>query len=270
LCPLRVKISVQTTSIVKDSLYQIPLDVSGLIERYKHAAPKHGFSLEIFGHQGAYPLIGLRKRSTGVKPRIYLSSGIHGDEPASALTLLYLLERGFFDSKAGWFLCPVLNPEGLKLGTRESPNKADLNRAYKIPSEPETKAHVNWLKRQPNFNLSICLHEDWEAKGFYLYEYNPYKRTSLATPILDAVKVHSPIDLSPLIDDAEAKGGIIRPDPNPEIRELWAESIYLLTKHHVELHYTLETASGLALELRIATMEAAIRASIDAFKSVHV
>jgi len=151
---------VQTTSIVKDSLYQIPLDVSGLIERYKHAAPKHGFSLEIFGHQGAYPLIGLRKRSTGVKPRIYLSSGIHGDEPASALTLLYLLERGFFDSKAGWFLCPVLNPEGLKLGTRESPNKADLNRAYKIPSEPETKAHVNWLKRQPNFNLSICLHED--------------------------------------------------------------------------------------------------------------
>jgi len=257
---------VQTTSLVKDSVFSLPLDLMGLIERFKVSAVNQGFRVEIFGQQGHFPLIALTKRSTGLKPRIYLSAGIHGDEPAPPLTLLRLLESGFFGSQATWFICPVLNPEGLKLGTRESPSKADLNRAFKLPIEPETQAHVHWLKRQPNFNLTLCVHEDWEAKGFYLYELNPNNKPSLADIMLCAAKDYSPIDLSPLIDGREANQGIIHTDPNPANRDLWPESIYLIAKHYAGLHYTLETASGFPLTQRLNTMVAVIRAAISSLK----
>ena len=39
----------------------------------------------------------------------------------------------------------------------------------------ETKAHKSWIESIPSFDISICVHEDWEAKGFYLYELNPEK-----------------------------------------------------------------------------------------------
>ena len=31
---------------------------------------------------------------------------------------------------------------------------------------------MRWLARQPNFDLAVCVHEDWESVGFYLYELN--------------------------------------------------------------------------------------------------
>ncbi len=243
--------------------------MEGLIERYKTAAKNHGFRWDTFGEQGPYPLFSLTKRSAGIKPRIYLSSGIHGDEPAPPLTLLHLLESGFFSDQATWFICPLLNPQGLILGTRESPAKADLNRAFKEVIEPETRAHVAWLSRQPNFHLTFCVHEDWEAKGFYLYELNPHNKPSLAETMLQAARNHGPIDHSPVIDGREAHLGIIRPDTNPENRELWPESIYLLARHHSGIHYTLETASAFELTQRVETMAAVISAATHAFKRVR-
>ena len=44
----------------------------------------------------------------------------------------------------------------------------------------EIKAHIQWLARQPKFDLCLLLHEDWESHGFYLYEQNPDARRSFA------------------------------------------------------------------------------------------
>jgi murein peptide amidase A len=238
-----------------------PVYPLALAAQFEGAGAKAGFRCETFGEQGGFPLIALTKRTPGPRPRIYLSAGIHGDEPAPPLTLLSLIESGEFDERAVWFICPMLNPEGLARGTRENASGTDLNRDYRHLASPEVKAHVRWLARQPNFDLAVCVHEDWESVGFYLYELNPDGRPSLAEPMIAAVSKVCPIDHSTLIEGREAKGGVIRPVLDPFEREKWPESIYLQV-HHTRLSYTIETPSSLPLETRIAALRGALGAAI--------
>ncbi len=248
---------VQSSPAVKTS-------VPGLAARFREAARTAGFREEPFGQAGDWPLFALTRRTPGPWPRIYLSAGIHGDEPAPPLALLELLEAGGFERQATWFLCPLLNPRGLAAGTRENPDGLDLNRDYRDPQSEEVRAHVDWLRRQPRFDLAICVHEDWEAKGYYLYEQNPFGRPSLAEPLLQAARAHCPIDPSELIDGREAKQGIIHPPGDIFAREKWPESIYLRA-HHTGLAYTVETPSGLPLEARVAAHCASLAAALRAF-----
>lgn len=233
-----------------------------LAAEFEVAARAAGFRLEAFGEIAGFPLFALTKRTPGPRPRIYLSAGIHGDEPAPPLALLELLRAGGFDDRATWFICPLLNPIGFTLGTRENAGKVDLNRDYKDLRSAEIAAHVAWLRRQPNFDLVLCLHEDWESTGYYLYELNPLNRPSLAVPMLEAVVRVCPIDPSQTIDGRDvAAPGIIRPVSDPLQRETWPESIYLRA-HHTTLSYTLESPSALPLAQRIAAHRAAVEIAI--------
>ena len=68
-----------------------------------------------------------------------------------------------------------------------------------------------------------------------------------------------------MIDGREiAEPGVIRPVSDPLLRETWPEALYL-RQHHGTLGYTIETASALPLEQRIATHGAVVRAAIDEF-----
>jgi murein peptide amidase A len=233
-----------------------------LVVQLETAARAAGFRVEPFGKTAGYPLIALTKRTPGPRPRIYLSAGIHGDEPAPPLAFREMLLAGVFDDRANWFLCPLLNPVGFTLGTRENGEKLDLNRDYKHLRSAEIAAHVGWLKRQPNFDLVLCAHEDWESTGYYLYELNPLDRTSLATPMIEAVSQVCPIDQNKMIDGREVSApGIIRPVSDPLLRETWPESIYLRA-HHTRLSYTLESPSALPLAQRVAAHRAAIETAI--------
>jgi murein peptide amidase A len=239
-----------------------PLDPFALATRLEAAGAKAGFTSESFGSAGGCPLVAMTRRTGGPRPRIYLSAGIHGDEPAPPLALLSMIEAGEFDNRATWFICPLLNPEGTARGTRENAAGVDLNRDYRHLETPEVRSHVRWLERQPNFDLAVCVHEDWESTGFYLYELNPGKRRSLAEPMIAAVSKVCPIDPSALIEGREAKGGIIRPSSDPLLREKWPEAIYLQA-HHTRLSYTVESPSALAMEKRIAALRAALRTAVS-------
>ncbi|MBI4623753.1 MAG: M14 family metallocarboxypeptidase [Verrucomicrobia bacterium] len=235
--------------------------------RLEAAARAAGFRVERFGEAAGCPLLALTRRTPGPRPRIYLSAGIHGDEPASPLALLAAIEAGEFDDRAVWFLCPLLNPVGFIRRTRENADGLDLNRDYKALRSLEIQAHARWLQRQPNFDLALCLHEDWEAKGFYLYELNPAARASLAPPMIDAVSKVCPLETATVIDGRTiAQPGIIRPIDDPLLREAWPESIYLRA-HHTRLGYTIETPSSFPLAQRIAAHRAAIAAAIDHVQS---
>jgi hypothetical protein len=72
------------------------------------------------------------------------------------------------------------------LNRRENAAGIDLNRDYRHLQSPEVRAHVDWLQRQPRFDVALCLHEDWESNGFYVYELNPDNRPSFAEKILEA------------------------------------------------------------------------------------
>jgi murein peptide amidase A len=228
------------------------------LERIDGAARAAGFVVERFGAIAGYPLLALTKRTPGPRPRVYLSAGIHGDEPAPPFALLEMIEAGMFDDRATWFICPLLNPVGFTRGTRENADPLDLNRDYKDLRSAEIAAHVAWLRRQPNFDLVLCLHEDWESAGYYLYELNPLDRPSLAVPMIDAVREVCPIETGAVIDGRDAAApGIIRPVADPLLRESWPEAIYLRA-HHSTLTYTLESPSARPLAQRIAAHRRAV------------
>jgi predicted deacylase len=236
-----------------------PIEFATQVDAAARAAQ---FRVDQFGEAGGYPLLALTKRTPGPRPRIYLSAGIHGDEPAPPHALLELIEAGAFDSRAVWFVCPMLNPVGLAGGTRANGDGIDLNRDYKDSKSAEIRAHIDWLRRQPNFDLTICIHEDYESTGFYLYEQNPDGRPSLADTLVAAAARHCPIDMSPMIDEREAHGGIIRPVGDPLEREKWPESIYLRA-NHTRLAYTVETPSSLPLAQRVATLREVVSTALE-------
>lgn len=243
----------------------LPLDPAEFSPRFAAAAKQAGFTAKQYGEINGYPLLAYTKRTPGRRPRVYISTGMHGDEPAPPWALLRLLEQGFFDHRCTWFLCPLLNPTGFLKGTRENFAVVDLNRDYKSLQAAETIEHVAWLQHQPRFDLVICAHEDWEAQGFYLYELNLGSHPSLAPAMIEAARAHGPIETAAIIDGRESAGpGIIRPVSDPLLRDTWPEALYLAYQHST-LNYTLETASAQPLEQRITTQCAVLRAAIEEF-----
>ena len=126
---------------------------------------------------------------------------------------------------------------------------------------PETLAHIAWLKRQPPFDLSLCLHEDWESHGFYLYEQNPDNQPSLAESIMAGVAEVCPIDLSATIEGWPAHHGAIRPHLDPRTRPKWAEAFFLIM-NKTRLSYTLEAPSDFPITARVGALTAAVNSAL--------
>jgi protein MpaA len=194
--------------------------------------------------------------------RVYISAGIHGDEPAGPLAALRLLQENQWPENLDLWFCPCLNPIGFTRNTRENDRGIDLNREYKNPVAEEIIAHIDWLEQQPKFDLCLLLHEDWESHGFYLYEQNPDARRSLAEPMIEAVSQVCPIDPNEMIEGRSAQNGIIRPNFDPKSRPQWPEAFYLIT-HKTRQSYTLEAPSDYPVSTRVDALVAAVRTAID-------
>jgi murein peptide amidase A len=248
-----------------DAVKACSLDPLPFARLFAEAGQRHGFREEPLAIIDGVPLGAYTRRTPGRRPKIYVSSGVHGDEPAPPWAVLRMMESGLFDDRAHWFVCPLLNPSGYRLGTRENGQGIDLNRDYRDTESPEIRAHVGWLQHQPGFDLSLCLHEDWETTGFYLYELNTGNTPTLADAIIEAARTQGPIESATWIDGRESCApGIIRPDADPLLRDRWPEAIYL-RQHHGHLGYTLETPSTAPLEIRVAIHHAAVAAAVDQF-----
>lgn len=221
-----------------------------------------GWHTEAFLESESVRLIALRRSSASAQPRVYLSTGIHGDEPAGPLAVRRLFAERLWPSGVDVWLCPCLNPTGFRLNRRENADGLDLNRQYRHLRAAETRAHIAWLEKQPRFDLALCLHEDWESHGFYLYELNPENLRSHADSMIASVSRVCPIDPSPEIEGRSATGGIIRPSADPLSRPEWPEAFYLFT-HKTRLSYTLEAPSDFPIETRVEALVAAVRTVLE-------
>ena len=245
------------------------IDIATVLRQIATAAESQGWTAETICEINGLPISGWHRPPKGtVTPayRIYLSAGIHGDEPAGPMAVLRLLRENRWPEAAEMFVVPCLNPAGIALNQRENANGLDLNRDYLNPQSTECRSHIAWLQRQPEFDYYFCLHEDWESHGFYLYEQNPDARPSLAEAMIEAVKSVCPIDQSPTIEGRPATGGIIRPNLNPKDRPDWPEAFYLIS-HKSRQGYTLEAPSDFPLPARIESLVAAISAGFAAASS---
>jgi len=240
------------------------IDIRVVLAEVKAVAAERGWSAEAFHSEEGHELLALTRpgaRSTKPAPRFYISTGIHGDEPAGPLAALRLLRENHWPEQAEIVLLPCLNPVGFAHNRRENSQGMDLNRDFLQPQSPEIKAHVAWLEKQAAFTLCLCLHEDWESHGFYVYELNPDGRPSLAETMVAGVAKVCPIDPSAVIEGREAVGGIIRPQLDPRTRPLWPESFWLL-QHKTRLSYTLEAPSDFPLQVRVNALVAGVKSAL--------
>lgn len=234
------------------------------------AGRKHGWRQETIPVDGRLSLLAWI-RSQGVSGdvsrlrRVYISAGIHGDEPAGPVAAWRLMERNRWPEGLDLWVVPCLNPMGLAQNRREGPDGFDLNRDYRHLRSPEVRAHVAWLERQPDFGVSFCLHEDWEAAGFYLYELNPHGMPSVAETLLETVAQVCPLDLSPMIEGRPAQGGLIRPVVDPELRPEWPEAFWLVYRGRAMVSYTLEAPSDYPLEVRVRALVTGMEAALQAW-----
>lgn len=234
------------------------IDIGTILRDVEAAAQDAGWVGEEIPCADGQRLIAWQRPVAAPRLRVYVSAGIHGDEPAGPLAVRRLLQEKLFPEDIAVTLCPCLNPSGFPLNTRRSAAGFDLNRQYLHAEAVETQAHIAWLARQPSFDVTLCLHEDWESHGFYLYELNPDHRPSHAPAIIRRVAEVCPIDLSALIEERPAEGGIIRPSIDPLSRPEWPEAFWLL-QHKTRHSYTLEAPSDFPLATRVAALVEGVR-----------
>ncbi|MDR1497147.1 MAG: M14 family metallocarboxypeptidase [Puniceicoccales bacterium] len=230
-----------------------------------NTADAAGFHVLEYGEAGGLPLLAADLSPKLPRMSVYLSAGIHGDEPAGSLALLTLMAQGWFDREIAWHILPMLNPGGMAAGTRNSPDGIDLNRDYRDNHAAETVAHKAWLRHAGRvYDAALSLHEDWEASGFYLYEMRNGEPAALGWSILQSVEAVMPIDRSPEIDGFPAVNGFLRPHANSSFETMheWPEQLFL-HRDHTALSYTFETPSSLPLETRVLAQIIAIKTTVN-------
>jgi protein MpaA len=247
------------------------IDIDAVVRDCVAAARAYGWTIEEI-HPAPNRLLGFTRPATRITDhasrvtnhlqRIYISTGIHGDEPAGPLAVRQLLRENAWPRGVDLWLCPCLNPTGFILNRRENGQGIDLNRQYLGPIAEETVVHIAWLKRQPSFDLCLCLHEDWESDGFYLYEQNPDHHPSLAEAMIARINEVCPIDHSEVIEGRPAHNGIIRPSVDPRTRPQWPEAFFLIM-HKTRLSYTLEAPSDFPMAVRVAALTEAVNTALE-------
>ncbi len=122
------------------------------------------------GFVSGYPLWMWQYSPSQPARKIHLSAGIHGDEPGGVECVLALLE-----DRPAWLtgfeltVFPCLNPWGYEHNTRTNQRGKDVNRQWRRKDCKEI-GFVHRALRNKQFDLSIGLHEDYDATGFYIYE----------------------------------------------------------------------------------------------------
>jgi protein MpaA len=121
-------------------------------------------------------------------PRVHITSGVHGDEPAGPWALLSLAASGLLDDRFAYRIWPCTNPSGYRAGTRLNAEGQDVNRSFSDQgTTPESRA-ILAANHGHRFALALDLHEDYEADGFYCYEPVIDGAAPLSQAILHAIE----------------------------------------------------------------------------------
>ncbi len=242
----------------------VQINVADYLEEFSRIASQAGFSREILAEVDGHEIPAFVRRAEDA-PVVYVSSGMHGDEPSGPLALLELLKEDLFGSELEWMLCPLMNPTGVSVASRENNQGLDLNRDYLRRSSAEVAGHVRWLEKQPVPDVFLSLHEDWESTGFYLYEIQKCEFASVAHAILKAAADEIAPEPSELIDDhAVREPGWIFHKPEADFPEDWPEAIYMANMG-TQVSYTFETPSSLDLNKRINCHKLALNKAVEEF-----
>ena len=238
-------------------------DYRALVREWRALAKEAGLKMQAFARVGGHlPVYVLRTKDAANdrRPTIYLSAGIHGDEAAAPWGLLAWARENVALLKEGRFLIfPVLNPHGLILNTRADQDGTDLNRSFNVPGHPLITVWRQFVEGR-EFSLALCLHEDYDGQGCYLYELSP-RSPVVGHAILNDCSLVLPIDQRKRIDGRAAKGGLIVRRELPEMPG-HPEAI-VLHLMGTPLTLTFESPSEFSLHDRIEAQKTFIRSALE-------
>jgi hypothetical protein len=238
------------------------IDIHSVLKDCVELARRHGWRIDEVPARPDLKLHFLRRPAKNPSRNVHISTGVHGDEPAGPLAVKRLLEENDWPEDTSLWICPCINPRGIANNTRENPDGIDLNRDYLHLESPEVRAHAEWIERQARFDLALCLHEDWESQGFYIYELMPKGSEALARRIVNAVAKVCVIDRSTEIDARTAEGGVVTGYPDPATRPRWPEAVYFFNRYATH-SCTLEAPSDFPLQTRVEALTVGVRAALS-------
>lgn len=225
-------------------------DAQHLIERWSLVAQTTGCQLDTLCMADELPVITLESPAAREgQPAIYLSSGVHGDEAGSAWGLLAWAESHLQQLREGSFLiAPCINPVGLFLNTRVDHRGIDLNRYFHRSDDVFSGAWQRWITGRA-LSFALCLHEDYDGQGIYMYEVGSAEQTYGHDIIRHCASIIPP-DPRADIDGQEAESGVIRRRTLPENLPGMPEAVELHLRN-CPLTITFETPSEFDLDTRV-------------------
>ena len=219
--------------------------------RWRQVARACRLRLTAFAEADGYPVYRLQTRDR-LPGGLYVSAGIHGDEPAGCEGLLVWAERHLPALVSGkqslpLLLLPCLNPWGLVHNRRSNEAGHDLNRLFDR-DDLAPIAELKQLLEGRRFELALHLHEDYDAQGNYLYELHR-ERSVWGHDLLAVCRRSLPLDLRRRIDGRPFDLGVWRRTHVRRIPE-HPEAVHLF-RHGCPRVITFETPSEFDLQRRV-------------------
>ncbi len=235
-------------------------DYKRLIQRWRAVAKRANLLMRRFSKEPDAYLV--RSKRLPRQGAIYISAGIHGDEPGGTEALIAWAEKHIrLLRRRPFFLVPCINPWGLRNNLRVDARGRDLNRVFQNDEVPVIAA----LKRamgQFDFSLVITLHEDYDAQGIYIYELEDPK-CHWGEVLLKAARPSIPPDMRELIEGRRAVNGLVRRPLDMKLFKRMGvpEAIYFYLRGCRRV-FTIETPSEYSLERRVRAHVAVIEKCI--------
>ena len=106
------------------------IDIAAVLAEILQVAREQGWNIDSLSTDNGLAIPALRRTVPAPRACLYLSAGIHGDEPGGPLAVRQLFRENRWPDGVEICLCPCLNPSGFGLNRRENADGLDLNRQY--------------------------------------------------------------------------------------------------------------------------------------------
>lgn len=205
-------------------------------------------------------------RAAAGEPAFYVSAGVHGDEPGATEGLLrWAGQAGRKIADAAVILFPCLNPAGLRNNTRVDHRGLDLNRRFHL-TDDEVCGPWRTVVGARRLSLGLCLHEDYDAQGAYVYELSDLGHV-ISSEMLKTLPKRMPVDARKSIDGRAANGGIIQRKKAPVIPVGMPEAIELYALG-CPATLTFETPSEFSLDDRAKAHASFLKSAFNGAKAI--